>query len=129
MRRPEGAHAHLGRDLDLGLGAALLDALVSLVDARVAAALSQREAAPYSTTNLPPGVDRRAFHARCRDLSASGDARVWKLTPTSRRWFARHEVFAAPTSTPTALPANDPTAAPVVWSVEAALAGRTRATR
>ena len=109
--------------------AAMLSAITTLIDERIAHALTRKEASPYSTANLPPGVDSCAFHARCRDLAAAGDGRAWKLTPTSRGWFCRREVFdgRTPMSTPSTA-ANDATGY-VEWSVDAALGATTRRSR
>ena len=109
--------------------APLLAAIVALVDERIAHALTKKEGDPYSTTSLPPGVDRRAFHARCRDLASAGDARVWKIAPNSRGWLAKRDVFDAHTMPMTTTPANGNAAGFVEWSVEAAIGSTTRRTR
>ena len=57
----------------------ILDQLADLVAERVAARLGSARPAVYSSTNLPPGITRRTFNARCKSIpEATRDGKVWR---------------------------------------------------
>ena len=57
----------------------LLDQLADMVAERVAAKLGTARPATYSSTNLPPGITRRTFNARCKTIpEATRDGKVWR---------------------------------------------------
>jgi len=57
----------------------IIDQLAELLAERVAAKLGAVRSATYSSTNLPPGITRRTFNARCRSIpEATRDGKVWR---------------------------------------------------
>jgi hypothetical protein len=70
--------------------ALFLDVMADLVAERCAARLGSIAPTEYTSSSPPPGMSRRTFNDRCKQLADRSDARVRK---PGRQWVASREAI------------------------------------